>query len=150
MLLELDELKELWRMKMEEDARIQVAEQYFLYPSFAAAAEVVRRGFLGEASMMTLSAVHDYHGASVIRRMLGTGLQNMTIYGKEYPFTLMETDSRDGAITDGRMSERTRRPILRIEPFFFCERDYVLGIHGGDIGIVNLVHFVGRDRSFTF
>lgn len=109
--LKLDELKELWRMKMEEGAKIQVAEQYFLYPSFAAATEVVRRGFLGEASMMTLSAVHDYHGASVIRRMLGTGLQNMTIYGKEYPFTLMETDSRDGAITDGRMSERTRRRI---------------------------------------
>ena len=38
--LELDELKELWRMKMEEGAKIQVAEQYFLYPSFAAAAEV--------------------------------------------------------------------------------------------------------------
>ena len=98
-------------MKMEEGAKIQVAEQYFLYPSFAAAAEVVRRGFLGEASMMTLSAVHDYHGASIIRRMLGTGLQNMTIYGKEYPFTLMETDSRDGAITDGRMSERMRRRV---------------------------------------
>ena len=45
--LELDELRELWRMKMEEGAKIQVAEQYFLYPSFAAVAEVVRRGYLG-------------------------------------------------------------------------------------------------------
>lgn len=109
--LELEDLKELWRLKTEEGAKIQVAEQYYLYPSFAAAMEVVRRGYIGEAAMMSLSAVHDYHGASVIRRMLGTGLQNMTVYGKEYPFTLMETDSRDGAITDGRMAEKTRRRI---------------------------------------
>lgn len=109
--LELEDLKELWRLKTEEGAKIQVAEQYYLYPSFAAAMEVVRRGYIGEAAMMSLSAVHDYHGASVIRRMLGTGLQNVAVYGKEYPFTLMETDSRDGAITDGRMAEKTRRRI---------------------------------------
>lgn len=106
--LNLEDLKELWRMKMEEGAKIQVAEQYYLYPSFAAAMEVVRRGYLGDAAMMSLSAVHDYHGASVIRRMLGTGLQNMAIYGKEYPYTLVETDSRDGAVTDGRRAEKTR------------------------------------------
>ena len=42
--LKLEDLKELWRMKTEEGAKIQVAEQYYLYPSFAAAMEVVRRG----------------------------------------------------------------------------------------------------------
>ena len=109
--LKLEDLKELWRMKTEEGAKIQVAEQYYLYPSFAAAMEVVRRGYLGDVTMMNLSAVHDYHGASVIRRMLGTGLQNMTVYGKEYPYTLVETDSRDGAVTDGRRAEKTRRRL---------------------------------------
>lgn len=109
--LTLENLRELWRLRTEEGAKIQVAEQYFLYPSFAASLEAVRRGYLGDADMMTLSAVHDYHGASLIRRFLNTGLQNVTVYGKSYPCTLIETDSRDGAITDGRMTEKARRRL---------------------------------------
>ena len=103
-----EDLQELWRIHTQEGARIQVAEQYFKYPVFDAAIEIVKRGYLGDPYMVNLSAVHDYHGASLIRRFLGTGFENMKLYGKKFLYPVVETDSRYGLIEDGRLSERER------------------------------------------
>jgi len=78
------------------------------YPVFHAAIEIAKRGYLGDPYMVNISAVHDYHGASLIRRLLGTGLENMKVYGKKYLYPVVETDSRQGFIEDGRVSERER------------------------------------------
>jgi len=106
--MELGDLQELWRLRTQEGARIQVAEQYFEYPVFHAAIEVVKRGHIGEAYRVNISAVHDYHGASLIRRLLGIGFENMKLYGKKFLYPVVETDSRYGFIEDGRVSERER------------------------------------------
>ncbi|ADL03008.1 Gfo/Idh/MocA family protein [Lacrimispora saccharolytica] len=106
--MKLEDLQELWRIHTQEGARIQVAEQYFKYPVFSAAIEVVKRGYLGEPYMVNLSAVHDYHGASLIRQFLGTGFENMKLYGKKFLYPVVETDSRYGLVEDGRISERER------------------------------------------
>jgi predicted dehydrogenase len=106
--MELEDLQELWRLHTQEGARIQVAEQYFEYPVFHAAIEISKRGYLGDPYIVNISAVHDYHGASLIRRLLGTGLENMKVYGKKYVYPIVETDSRQGFIEDGRMSDRER------------------------------------------
>lgn len=106
--MELGDLQELWRLRTQEGARIQVAEQYFEYPVFHAAIEIAKRGYLGDPYMFNISAVHDYHGASLIRRLLGTGMENMKVYGKKYVYPVVETDSRQGFIEDGRVSERER------------------------------------------
>lgn len=106
--MELGDLQELWRLHDKEGARIQVAEQYFQYPVFHAAIEIVKREYLGDPYMVNLSAVHDYHGASLIRQLLGTGFENMKLYGKKFRYPVVETDSRYGIIEDGRMSERER------------------------------------------
>lgn len=75
------------------------------YPVFHAAIEITKRGYLGDPYMVNISAVHDCHGASLIRRLLGTGLENMKVYGKKYLYPVVETDSRQGFIEDGRVSE---------------------------------------------
>ena len=106
--MELGDLQELWRLRTQEGARIQVAEQYFEYPVFHAAIEIAKRGYLGDPYMVNISAVHDYHGASLIRRLLGIGMENMKVYGKKYVYPVVETDSRQGFIEDGRVSERER------------------------------------------
>lgn len=106
--MELEDLQELWRLRTQEGARIQVAEQYFEYPVFYAAIEIAKRGYLGDPYMVNISAVHDYHGASLIRRLLGIGLENMKVYGRKYHYPVVETDSRQGLIKDGRVSERER------------------------------------------
>lgn len=104
----LKDLQEIWQLHKKLGLKIQIAEQYFLYPSYAAGLEVVKKGYLGDPNMMTLSAVHDYHAASLIRRFLNVGFENMKVYGKRYPFSIVETDSRDGLIRDGRMSTQDR------------------------------------------
>jgi predicted dehydrogenase len=106
--LNLEDLRELWRLKTEEGAKIQVAEQYFLYPSFDAGIRTVKAGYLGDPYAVDLSAVHDYHGASLIRRYLDIGFENVTISGKRYEFPVEETDSRYGAVTDGSVTLRNR------------------------------------------
>lgn len=106
--MKLEDLKELWRLHKEEGARVLTAEQYFKYPSFSAAIEVCKAGYLGEPYMVNISAVHDYHAASLIRRILNTGFQNMKISGKGFPYSIVETDSRHGLIEDGRIKKQSR------------------------------------------
>ncbi len=108
--LELSELKDLWRMKTEKGARIQVAEQYAGMAFHKARLAVIRKGILGDPYSIDLSAAHDYHGASLIRRYLNVGMEQVCLYGKKYRFPVMETDSRSGPITDGRvtMADRMR------------------------------------------
>lgn len=104
-----EELRELWELKKRYGARIQIAEQYVRYPVIAAGLKAVREGKLGRPYSVTLSAAHDYHGASLIRHMLNIGPESMKIRGKRYVLPVRETDSRYGAITDGSIKpyERT-------------------------------------------
>lgn len=106
--MKLEDLKELWRLHKEEGARILTAEQYFKYPSFSAAIEVCRAGYLGDPYMVNISAVHDYHAASLIRRILNVGFQNVRISGKSFSYPIVETDSRQGLIEDGRIKKQSR------------------------------------------
>ncbi len=108
--LTLEELYRLWQMHVEHDAKLQVAEQYFLYPSFAAGIAAVERGYLKTPYVIDISAAHDYHAASLIRRYLSIGMEKMTVSGRRYCFPVEETDSRYGSVTDGsvKMRERVR------------------------------------------
>lgn len=103
----LEDLNRMWRLR-EQGARIQVAEQYFLYPTLAAGIAAVEKGYLGEPYAMDISVAHDYHGISLIRRFLKTGFSEMTLSGKRYVFPVEETDSRYGPVADGRVLERER------------------------------------------
>ena len=46
---------------------LEMAEQYFLYPSHQARRALVEAGLLGQVHSVWLSMVHDYHGISVLR-----------------------------------------------------------------------------------
>ena len=111
------QLKELWRLH-QSGARLQVAEQYIRYPLIAAGLQAIKQGCLGEPHAVELSLAHDYHGISLIRHMLGfgldvsdkqtAGLPMVKIWGKQYTFPVTETDSRYGPVTDGSIKERKR------------------------------------------
>lgn len=110
----VEELKELWALK-QKGARIQVAEQYHRYPSMAAGLQAISEGKLHEPHAVSLSMAHDYHGVSLIRRMLQPvdpiGLRLEWLRGEQYTFPVTETDSRYGDIIDGRVKESTRNVI---------------------------------------
>lgn len=93
-------LKLLWKRR-QEGAKFFAAEQYFLYPRHAAAIAAVKHGYLGTPYAIDISAVHDYHAASLIRRYLSLHMEPVCVTAREYVFPVEETDSRYGPVTDG-------------------------------------------------
>lgn len=104
----VEELKELWDLSVNHGARIQVAEQYHRYPIMAAGLRALKEGRIGDPYAVSLSVCHDYHGASLIRRMLNMGFEPMVVRGSHYEFLVTETDSRYGPITDGSVNMKSR------------------------------------------
>ncbi len=107
----LESLQKIWENKQKYNAKIQVAEQYFAQPLYAAWHQAISSGKLGEVENINISSLHGYHGVSIIRRFLNVGYQNCRIYGKRYKFGVTETYGRDGMVFDGEV--------------FLCNRDRI-------------------------
>lgn len=109
--LKLEELKELWELRTKYGAKMQVAEQYFKYPTYDSLISILDTDIIGSPYNITISAVHDYHAASLIRKILNTDFEKVSLYGKKYVFPVVETESRYEMITDGRVAEKERVKI---------------------------------------
>ena len=55
-------------------AKYLVAEQYCFYPEISAMLQVLRKGLIGDPYMARVSYAHEYHGASLLRAILNTGI----------------------------------------------------------------------------
>lgn len=110
----VDDLKKLWAMVCA-GAKIQIAEQYHRYPFLASGLKEIREGKLSDPRAVYLSVAHDYHGISLIRRMLQPenpeSLRLEYMSGEQYAYDVTDTDSRYGAITDGSVKEQTRTVV---------------------------------------
>lgn len=110
----MEDLCRLWDV-IQKGAKIQIAEQYHRYPILAAGLKAIREGKLHDPYAVHLSMAHDYHGVSLIRRMLQPNqpmdLRLESMCGEQYSFPITETDSRYGAITDGRTKQADRRVV---------------------------------------
>lgn len=102
-----DEIKAAYGL-LKEGFKIQVAEQYHRVPFYSAVIDLWKSGIAGEAYNITLSAMHDYHAASIIRKILGKGCESVKISGKSHQFVVTDTLSRNEAFFDGRTSVRER------------------------------------------
>lgn len=104
--LETDQLRTLWKLHTS-GAKLQIAEQYWLYPAVAAKLQAVRQGLVGQPAFARLSLAHGYHAASLARSFLGTGMQPVTVEGRTWPVEIIETDSRWGKIEHGPLVQKT-------------------------------------------
>lgn len=111
--MKYDDLVSLWEISIKLKAKIQVAEQYFLHPLYQAKLKVLSKGILGDVNTLSISWAHDYHGISLIRKLLNVGFETAQIYGKNYQFPVTVTDSRSGIQTNGDvvLANRTRYTI---------------------------------------
>ena len=98
----------------ENGARIVCCEQYHRYPLLAAGLEAVRQGVIGTPHSAYFSALHDYHAASMIRRALMVEKESYTLRGMRITGTATETDSRGGAVLDGRTTGEVRDHVLAV------------------------------------
>ncbi len=105
--LKMEDLEDAWRFHCY-GTRFQVAEQYHLYPRYEKILEVVKSGVLGDPQAVDLSAAHDYHAVSLIRRILGVGFENAFFTGKRFTFPVLETAGRDGIIENGQIKDSYR------------------------------------------
>lgn len=104
----VEELNEMWDLIQNHGSKMQVAEQYFLYPTYEAKLNVAREGYLGEIQNASLSALHEYHGISILRLALGVGLANVTISAKKYSWDCTVTQDRNGILQKGNTAGQTR------------------------------------------
>ena len=112
----LEDLNRLWQAAKEKGAKVQVAEQYFLQPLYAAWYNAISEGLLGDVKNISISALHGYHGMSIIRRMLGIKGTPCKIHGKRYAFPVTQTAGRGGMIFDGEVFLCNRdRAVLEFE-----------------------------------
>lgn len=109
----LEKLYRLWELHERKGARITVCEQYHRYPGLIAGLDAVSEGRIGTPYSAYLSLAHDYHGASLLRRMLLVQGDSFIMHGKRFCSPVVETDSRAGAITDGH-SDFKNRDIVSI------------------------------------
>lgn len=136
----IEDLEDAWQLHCY-GTRFQTAEQYHLYPQYEKILEIVKSGVLGVPHAVNLSVAHDYHGVSLIRRLLGTGFENAFFTGKRYTFPVLETADRNGPVKDGAVTERYR---IRMDIEFdsgkmgfydFCNVQYHSCIRGTDIRV---------------
>lgn len=104
----LTDLLEIWNTKKTFNGKLQIAEQYFLYPTYEARLRIAREGYLGDIQNATLSALHDYHGISMLRLFLQAGFSNVSITAKKYTWPIAVTQNRAGVLQKGNVSEQSR------------------------------------------
>lgn len=104
----LTQLEQLWELHETKNARIVVCEQYHRYPELAAGLDAVAGGKIGTPQSAYLSLAHDYHAASLLRKMLLVDGEAYVLRGENAENPIVETDSRCGPITDGRVAGKTR------------------------------------------
>lgn len=97
----IEELTALWHLVKQYNGKIQVAEQYFVQPLYAAWLKAVELGIIGEVSNINISAIHGYHGINIIRRFLGLKDENCRINGMRYSFPVVKTGGREGRCYTG-------------------------------------------------
>lgn len=91
----VEEMAELFAL-VQQGARIQVAEQYFLQPHHAARLLFARSGKIGHVSQAQISVAHGYHGVSLIRRFLGIGYENAQITATFFKSPIVQGPGRSG------------------------------------------------------
>jgi predicted dehydrogenase len=104
----IEELNSLWSLYQQKKGRVQVAEQYFLQPLYAAWETIIRRGLLGAVQNINISSLHGYHGISIIRRFLSEAFNNCKLYGNRYFFSVVDTINREGLVENGALRKYPR------------------------------------------
>ena len=96
----------------QNGCKITSSGAIFLYPFNHQIINLVESGIIGTPVSMTISAMHDYHAASIIRRMLQVGLEDLTISGKKFMVPVTDTKTRYETLTDGQVVDKEEKHLI--------------------------------------
>jgi predicted dehydrogenase len=91
----ITEMEALYK-RVQDGAKIAVAEQYHLHPHHVARIAFARSGKLGTISQAQVSVAHGYHGISLIRRFLGVMFEDATITTHRFVSPIVRGPDRGG------------------------------------------------------
>ena len=125
----LEELKKVWELQQNYGAKIQVAEQYFLQPYHKAVRALVDQEVLGKVSNVRIAIAHDYHGISVMRRLLGENDAPCTIHAQAFQFPVQFHCGRAGMVEPKMIEDRRKVASFAFEDgkvgfFDFADEQY--------------------------
>jgi len=100
---DLKGLEQLHQELTVHGARIQVAEQYPYHPIQEARLALIRSGRLGKITETTVSVSHMYHGASLIRKMLGINFEEASIRAMRFESRWINGPTRGGPPTEDKL-----------------------------------------------
>ena len=103
--LEEDALRALWQLH-RQGAKLQVAEQYWLYPRWQNAGSSAQRR-TGHAAVCPAVGGARLPRVSLARLFLNAGQQPVRVTGRSWTEKIIETDSRWGAVHNGALVEKT-------------------------------------------
>ncbi|MDB5083217.1 MAG: oxidoreductase domain protein [Bacilli bacterium] len=92
---DIDGLIELYKL-VQQGAKLQVAEQYQFQPLHAARIAIASSGKLGQIAHAHVSVAHDYHGISLMRKLLGIHYQHAVITAQSFQSMLTDGPGRGG------------------------------------------------------
>lgn len=92
--------------------KLAVAEQYHLYPLYAQCIRTVESGKLGTPVTASISAAHDYHAASLLRRLLQTGCEDVAVTGKTFTTSIVQTRTRYETLTGGALAPCRQQHLI--------------------------------------
>ena len=119
---------------IQKGYKLQIAEQYIRYPIYANMIKLVESGIIGEPVSVHISAMHDYHAASVIRHLLKCGCEEVKVTGKDFDTKVTNTKTRYETLTDGKVVERKEQHLLmeyesgKVAFYDFMSEQYRSGI----------------------
>lgn len=87
---------------------LEMAEQYFLYPSHQARRTLVEEGLLGTVQNVWMSMMHDYHGVHMLRTYLGEESGPVTVRARRLSSPIVHTGGRAGLAAGGGEEEERR------------------------------------------
>jgi predicted dehydrogenase len=93
--LDVDGLRALWS-DVGRSGLVQVAEHSPFLPAHAARIAAVERGAVGRPTSVQFSSNHLYHAVSMMRRLLGAGLGEVTVRASTFVAPLLDPVARDG------------------------------------------------------
>ena len=92
---DLDRMSSLWG-DVAGSGLVQVAEQYLLMPGHAARHTVIQDGVIGQATSVEISSTHLYHAVSLIRGLLGVGMDDVVVNARDFRAPLVDPLTFDG------------------------------------------------------
>ena len=101
-------LRELYAVQRRTGTLLELAEQYFLYPTHQARRALIDAGMLGHVTGCQLSMVHDYHAVSLFRFYLGDENGRVDIRANRQAFPILITGGREGYVPGRKTGEETR------------------------------------------